>query len=141
MVPTAWLNTSSPIKMGNTDGIPVLSQGVGYGIVVGIGGFFALLMYHPLPHNPANHPLTTQASNNIPPKPLYQLLNPSGRRIQHRLPQRQARANRSWYCLLLDLVRHASHKLNICLQLWNLRAHVVRRNGNLANPPLRPHRH
>lgn len=31
--------------MAITDGIKVLSKGVGYGIVVGIGAFFALLMY------------------------------------------------------------------------------------------------
>lgn len=31
--------------MATHDGILVLNQGVGYGIVVGIGAFFALLMY------------------------------------------------------------------------------------------------
>jgi hypothetical protein len=31
--------------MATTDGIEVLSKGIGYGIVVGIGAFFALLMY------------------------------------------------------------------------------------------------
>jgi hypothetical protein len=34
--------------MATTDGILVLSNGVGYGIVVGIGAFFALLMYFSL---------------------------------------------------------------------------------------------
>lgn len=33
--------------MAVTDGIQILDQGVGYGIVVGIGAFFALLMYVP----------------------------------------------------------------------------------------------
>jgi hypothetical protein len=28
-----------------TDGIQVLDQGFGYGIVIGIGGFFAIMMY------------------------------------------------------------------------------------------------
>lgn len=30
--------------MANENGVRVLSQGVGYGIVVGIGAFFALMM-------------------------------------------------------------------------------------------------
>ena len=30
--------------MAGSDGIKVLDQGVGYGIVVGIGAFFAILM-------------------------------------------------------------------------------------------------
>lgn len=33
--------------MAASDGIQVLDKGVGYGIVVGIGAFFALLMYIP----------------------------------------------------------------------------------------------
>jgi hypothetical protein len=33
--------------MATSDGIEVLSKGIGYGIVVGIGAFFALLMYLP----------------------------------------------------------------------------------------------
>jgi hypothetical protein len=33
--------------MATTDGIEVLDKGVGYGIVVGIGAFFALVMYVP----------------------------------------------------------------------------------------------
>jgi hypothetical protein len=35
--------------MATTDGIEVLSNGIGYGIVVGIGAFFALLMSISLP--------------------------------------------------------------------------------------------
>jgi hypothetical protein len=35
--------------MAASDGIQVLDQGVGYGIVVGIGGFFAIMMSVPFP--------------------------------------------------------------------------------------------
>jgi hypothetical protein len=31
--------------MASQDGIEVLSKGIGYGIVIGIGAFFAILMY------------------------------------------------------------------------------------------------
>jgi uncharacterized membrane protein len=43
VIPTLF-KASLPI-MATTGGIEVLSNGIGYGIVVGIGAFFALLMY------------------------------------------------------------------------------------------------
>lgn len=41
----------------------------------------------------------------------------------------------------MDMVRHPPHVFDVRLHLWNLRTHVVRRNGNLANSPLCPHCH
>lgn len=44
------------LTMETTDGIEVLAKGIGYGIAIGIGAFFAFLMYLTLP--PSSNPLT-----------------------------------------------------------------------------------
>jgi len=66
--------------MSTTNGILVLSNGVGYGIVVGIGAFFALLMYlSPFLTPPPSHLFNSpKASNNTSTKSLHNLLNTPG---------------------------------------------------------------
>lgn len=98
------------------------------------------------PHVPllfiqAKAPLTFQARNNLPSKPLHVLQHAPSRRIQHRLPLCQTRPHRRRHRLIMDMVSNPLNLLDLRLQLRHLRSHVVRRHGNLANPPLRPNCH
>lgn len=61
--------------MATHDGILVLNQGVGYGIVVGIGAFFALLMYVRRLPPYAFFSEQDQAHDHLPAKSIYNLFH------------------------------------------------------------------
>lgn len=103
--------------MATHEGILVLNQGVGYGIVVGIGAFFALLMYVMCPTSQTIIN-TFQAHHHLLAKSVHNVLHQAVRRIQHSLSERQARPHCRRHRLLLDMVLNATDVKHLCLLIW-----------------------
>jgi hypothetical protein len=105
--------------MAHSNDLQVLPPSAGYGIVIGIGGIFALFMLGLTWLQNRYTTFSTQQAEEF---------NTASRSVKPGLISRHR--------FVVDLVRHTPHKLHLRIQLRRLRAHVVRRDGYPADPPL-----
>lgn len=102
------------------DGLQVLPPGAGYGIVIGIGGVFALLMLGiTWLQNRYVSIFKETVGSNILIWHADSILHASSRRIQHGFEIHQTWAYCCWNRFIVDMVSHVVDLIDIRLQLWS----------------------
>lgn len=117
---------------------PPLPQGAGYGVLLGLGLFFAVSMVSPTlqPQHPSTPGLTPPDRHNLHPPPLQERA-PNLRDVHHSRPLRKVRPRRLGRRLLLDLGRDAPAEHGRVLPLRRVGPLLVRVGGHGADTAFR----
>jgi hypothetical protein len=112
--------------MASTTVAPTLPEGAGYGVVVGIGFFFTVVMAG-ISWAQVSYFLHDQligSSILLCTEPIHQILYQSKRRVQYRKSQYQAGPHSLWCRFSLDLGGNIAAKQYSRLRVWHLRSRL-----------------